>query len=393
MLAEVFHVVDVEAHHVAQAAGEEHGVGSCVCGFHGVALHEAYLFHAFTQGDGCVDVCLSEWHSGCEGVDCCLEGLEVEVVDHGLLVGEAVAHGHRRAEVAGVVQWVFGSCVEQEYLSVLEGVHESVLMQGLSLHRGYCGECLIAVLAEASTLHFGCYLCFGHAGAHGAVGGEVHVDTHVDSGLDVFYLLGGLVVAHVYDGFDHADRCLRGLFGRQDAQQLPQPHLVLAAVGGQEVHWLMLGQGGFHHRVELGQWACLAYAHQLALLVQGGLISHPHYVVDGEFVAEYDFAVVVDIDYSSQTCPVATEEVVERAVLTEVISIVGIVHGCLAIAQEEQEATTHASLQFVAALNVSFFTKRFHDLMVFGGLRSLAHKVKQKVWNILGFRCFFCSRS
>ncbi len=57
----------------------------------------------------------------------------------------------------------------------------------------------------------------------------------------------------------------------------------------------------FHRVGEIvGELACrkgLFDAYSLSFLGKGGLVAHPYYIVDGEFVAEDYLTVVVDIDH------------------------------------------------------------------------------------------------
>ena len=83
-LAEVLHVVDVEAHHVAHAAGEEHGVGAGGQGLVGVALHQPEALHALGDDprSGKVDVAVG--NPGRQHRHRGLVGLELELVDRPL---------------------------------------------------------------------------------------------------------------------------------------------------------------------------------------------------------------------------------------------------------------------------------------------------------------------
>ena len=83
--------------------------------------------------------------------------------------------------------------------------------------------------------------------------------------------------------------------------------------------------------------------------------ARPDDVVDGEFVAEDNLAVFIDIDDSGQAGIVEAEEVEERRVLAEAIGVVGIVHANFMIAKEEHEATAHVLLQTGAAPDIGFF--------------------------------------
>ena len=80
--------------------------------------------------------------------------------------------------------------------------------------------------------------------------------------------------------------------------------------------------------------ATILDSHCLTLIVQGGLRTRPHDVVDGEFVTKHYLSVLVDIDDCCQCGIVEAEEVEERGVLTEAISVVGIVHAHFHVSEE-----------------------------------------------------------
>ena len=69
--------------------------------------------------------------------------------------------------------------------------------------------------------------------------------------------------------------------------------------------------------------------------MESGLSSHPHDMVDGKFVAEYDFLIVVDIDQCRKAVVGQSEIVEKRGVLTEWICVVGIIASALIVAEKQ----------------------------------------------------------
>ena len=107
---------------------------------------------------------------------------------------------------------------------------------------------------------------------------------------------------------------------------------------------------------------CLGDAHGGRLLVQGGLGAHPNDVVDGEFVAEDDFPVLVDVNHGIQPGKVQAEIIKEGGVLPVAEGVVLVVQSLFVVAQEQQHALADSFLQRGTALHVSFFCK--HSLFV-----------------------------
>ena len=75
---------------------------------------------------------------------------------------------------------------------------------------------------------------------------------------------------------------------------------MFGAIGGQVTHGLPFAHGSFKVSLELGQGADVLDAGSFALLMERRLHAHPHDGVDGEFVAEDDLAILVDVDDGHQ---------------------------------------------------------------------------------------------
>ena len=111
-LAKVFHVVHVEAHHVADTTGEEHRVGTRGQGLLDVTLHQPEVFHPFGDdpGGGKVDITVGD--TGGQHRDSCFIGRELELVDRSLPFGKGRAHRKGRGEIARITHRRFRTRVE-----------------------------------------------------------------------------------------------------------------------------------------------------------------------------------------------------------------------------------------------------------------------------------------
>ena len=346
--------MDIEPHHVTQAAREEQGVGSCFGSLGGVALHQPQFLHTTGNLRSGGNVGLAEGTTGLQLINGSPETAQVDVIDLGLTVSKPLADGHRRREVAGIVRTGLGSSVEQEDVAVLQVVNKAVVMEYLSLYGGDSGESQRSTRTASHLLDGSSHLRLMNAGAHGAVGSKVHFRAQVHRLLDEAYLLVGLVVALADDGLDEGHAGLRRLCGRLHARQLPKPDAVVATIGRQEVDWFSTDDCcQFIHRPDVGN------TYGSGHLAQRGLGTRPDDVVDGQLIAEDDFAVLIDVDDGGQSGVVEAEEIKERGVLTETVGVVGIIHRCLVVAEEEQQAAAHVALQLGAATDIGFFLHRF----------------------------------
>ena len=191
--------------------------------------------------------------------------------------------------------------------------------------------------------------------SYGPIGCQMHFRTQVDA---LFYqadLLLILIVTLGDDGLDERHGSLSRLSGRLHPEQFPEPHLVVTAIGRQEVDRLSLGTGFVDIVLQLLHGHRVADADLRTLILQRRLCTCPDDIIDGEFIAKHNLAVLIHIDDGSQTSVVESEEIEKRAVLTERIGVIGIVHAYLVVSQEEQQSATHILLQLSPAADISAF--------------------------------------
>ena len=193
----------------------------------------------------------------------------------------------------------------------------------------------------------------------------MHVDSNVDSLLDLGNLFRCLVIAHVGNVVAHFERrsshrhsCHESVACSsvdRHAKEFLKPEDGVSAIWRDKMNRLFfcLGRidivGEFRHRKSL----CNAYSS--TFLCNGWLHSCPDDVVDGEFVAKDDCLVVVDIYYSSKTLIVQAEEIEEGAILAELIVVVGIVETCNTITKEQEQTASHCLLDAGSASLIDFF--------------------------------------
>ena len=209
LLAEVLHVVDVEAHHVARAAGEEEGVGSGSDSLVHIALHQAETLHAFGNGGAGSEVDVAEGHTGSQRGHSRAVGVEAEVEDGLLTLVEPLAYRARGGEVAAVVAGHLGTGVEEEEVTVVGGVNVAMIVKRLAVCGGDDGERVVAPTLLGNGGDGRAHLGLVDARAHHAHHGAVHIHGDVDSFLYLLNLLGCLVVAHIDDGTDEGKRGCR----------------------------------------------------------------------------------------------------------------------------------------------------------------------------------------
>ena len=228
-------------------------------------------------------------------------------------------------------------------------------MEYLSLYRCDGRERQRKALAAAGLLDDGGHFGLVDAWTNGPIGSKMHARGHVNSLVDDGNLLLILIDSLADDGLHHAFRHLNGLLLGVQSEQFPQPYLVVATVGRQEVDVLSTATCLVEIGFQLVHGARVADSTCCGALVECRNRARPYDVVNGQLIAKDYFTILIDVDDGCQSGIVETEEVEERRVLTEAIGVVSIVHAHFMVAQEEQQATAHVLLQACAAAQIRLF--------------------------------------
>ncbi len=117
-VAEVLHVVDVEAQHVAEPVDEEHRVRARLDRSLHIPLHEAEVLEAGGDGPRRQQVELAVGDSGRGGRDRRFVGRQHDLVDFALLLGVPSGDGHRTGDVRRVAARRLGAAVDQQQVAL-----------------------------------------------------------------------------------------------------------------------------------------------------------------------------------------------------------------------------------------------------------------------------------
>ena len=303
-------------------------------------------------------MCLTEGNAYGKSIHGGIETLEVNLVDSLLPLCKAGTHRHRRREVAGIVRLGLSPRIKQEDVTLATFVDKTVIVKHLPLN-GSDGRERKSVAVTASYLfNSGCHLRLVNARTYRTIGRKMHLGAQIHALLNQPDLFQILVVALRHYSLNESHTRTRRLSCRLNTKQLPQPHTVVAAIRGQEMHGLPF----LARLVYIGLQ--LADTESGGTLLQSRHRARPHDIINGEFVAEDYLAVLINIDDCSKVGVVHPEEIQEGAVLTELIGVVSIIHADLCIAEEEQQAAAHIFLQSGTSLHVCVFTD-LHSVMDF----------------------------
>ena len=258
----------------------------------------------------------------------------LDFVDSTLARREGLAHRDSGRHVTAVARRQFGTRVYQEQLAILDAVAVIVVVQGLSVDGGDGGKRQLAVVALGHVVHLGHHLILIHTGTDEAGSGDVHISSNVAGAFYLGDFLGSLMIALFHHGADERHGAF--LVGRRQAQPVHQLQFVLGTIGRQVVDGAALLDGVVQIGHQLVGRTCLDNAHGSGLLVQGGLGTHPDDVVDGEFIAEDDFTVLVNVNHGIQPGKVQAEIIKERGVLAVAEGVVLVIQSLFVIAQKKQ---------------------------------------------------------
>ena len=117
-VAEVLHVVDIEAHHVSEPVHEEHRVRARLDRRLRIPLHEAEVLEAGGDGPRRQQVELAVGDPGRGGRDRRLVGRQHDLVDVALLLGVPAGDRHRAGDVRRVAARRLGAAVDQQQVAL-----------------------------------------------------------------------------------------------------------------------------------------------------------------------------------------------------------------------------------------------------------------------------------
>lgn len=159
-----------------------------------------------------------------------------------------------------------------------------VVVERLSAHRSDGRERQTAPVCPGHCLQCGSRFVFLHADAQHPHGFQMHFCRHVASPLNLHDFLLRLVIPQVDNPFDK--RYGRHFHSRLHTQQIHQFQPMLGTVGRQIMHHPFLCHYFLHIHLQFCHWPCFHDSYPLRFLVQSGLRTHPHNMVDGQFIAK-----------------------------------------------------------------------------------------------------------
>ena len=169
-LAEALHIVNVKAHHVAEAVRQEHGVGAGAYGFFGIASHQSEFLETIGHKTADIEMDVHISYAGASNVEHTVVAFLDNAVYIKLTLGEAAAYRERAGVVAAIAIHVLGAGVAQGEASLLQQCHRRIAVHYLAVLREYRGEAHFQSVAVGDAVHLAAYEFLGNTGA-----GEAHV--------------------------------------------------------------------------------------------------------------------------------------------------------------------------------------------------------------------------
>ena len=355
ILAQVFHVVHVQAHVMAEAVGHEQAGNA---EFHHIvhrAFHEAQVAQAFQHQAGGCQMYVAVGHPGLgQAVS---QGVAVVdyLIDIPLPGSEFATRRIGAGKVAGIVGVVLRSSVDHhKFAGSYEGV-VPVVVEHLAVLGEDGSEAHAPAFRQGDSFHLSHNLLLLAAYAYALAGHGVHLLAQ-DAGVVEFGNLFRLLdEAHLDYGLDER---LRGLV---DPKAL-YLHVVVPARRRDGVHRAPLHQGGGYYKVQLPVGRAMLHTYPGGLLGHAGLRPHPDDVVDRHVVGVDGLLAAFKVDGGGETGLVDTEIIEPCAVLAELIAIVFVLGGSLHIADEDRDAffAVKELHELFAAADIDIFLEHIH---------------------------------
>ena len=367
ILAQVFHVMHVQAHVVAQAVRLEEA-GDAL-GYHlvQVSLYQAQGAEALQHLAGRGQVYFPVGNAGLGQGEGQLVAFIDNLVNLPLFLRELAAGGIGAGEVAGIVLVALHAGVNHHKFAGFNHSGMAVVVQGFSVLGEDGGERNAPALGQRHSFHLTHNFLFDDADLDGIPGGRMHLVAQVAGVVQRFNFDGFFDQALRNDGFDE---CLGGLAA---GRQLLQPEGVEIAAGRQEMDrpsaLKCQGHGIFHGRIGRG----VGDTHGIGLGTDTGLRAHPDDIVNIHIIGKEGFRTGVDVQDGGHQGLIQAPVIEPGAVLTPFVAVVLVLGRSFGVSYEKNDAALtgfpHLFGQFGATTNVYLFCKHVFGLFVSSKIR------------------------
>lgn len=353
----VLHIMDIQAHHVAEAVRHEETVSAISYDIINIALEDAEVFIALSQdlADGGMDLLVGD--AGAGDADAFELRGKHDFVDGALTIVELTTNGHGTGDVGAVVHGSFATGIHHQHTAELEFVVVAVVVEGFAVDSHDHGEAYGAVALPSLALHeTGEFILVaaGHSHLHGT---HMHVVGGFDSLFDLNDFLSALDAAL----FDTSGNKLHGGIAANgielDAEELAHLAGVVGAIGGQVVNLASLAYGLGAEGLQSGKVTTIVDTYAGGKFLDAGQRTGPDHIVDIIVVGKDVVNAIVAVEHAHQIFALEAEEIEESAVLTEPICIIGIVARGFVVALDDNKAVAYVFAQLFTTSDIGFFAK------------------------------------
>ena len=291
-------------------------------------------------------------HSGANDLGDVVVSRQHDLVNLALFLREFATHGVGTCVVRDVVHQVLATAIDQQQTTIFEHTLRVEIVQRLAVlrhdrrerhaqaHR--LGNALDLArnfaLDKTLTTHLHC--------------GRMHLITNQKSILQLLNLLVALHFAHLCYGEHQIDRFMLVQHIDTQAEQRRDQHLRLATIGGQIVHTSIQRNCLTHRGRKLRKGCSLGYTHLRTKLSHSGLRTCPDDIFDRKIIAIECRFTRLGIDDTHHRGHIQSEKVEERRILTEIVSIVGIVVRRGHITREQNHSLADSAAELCATCRV-----------------------------------------
>ena len=301
VLAEAFHVVHIETHHVSQSVGQEERMGTSLYGLFGVALHKSQFLQLVGHHAANIHVDIVPQHTGA----CHLKGIVVASLDDGidfeLPLCELSVDGIGTRVVRAIVLAVLGTCITECEATALEDVVRGVAVHNLAMLRENGGKALVLTERMSHTIHLTAHIFLGESRSGKAHCVGVHLVADGTSLLYLGYLDVGLALAHLDDGHNEFYRRGLLLLRRMNAEEVHDLDFGIEAIRWQEVNLAAALLGLVTNVLQLLHRRCGADTCLTGHIADAVDRTVPNDIFDVDVVADKHLFAGIDVDDTNKS--------------------------------------------------------------------------------------------
>ena len=277
-LTEVFHIVNIETHHVAKSVRHKHCVCALLYGFLHVALHKSESLESFGKDFASLQVnrlvSLARLHHWNRAV----YRIEHNLVNILLSLRELSTNGESTGIIRSIAHISLCARVVEQQIASVQYVFMSMVVKDLSVLRDYRVERSQKTMLEAYTLDCTIDFVFRNAFLSHLHCGGVHFVANFGSSLQFLYFAGFLYITQSDNSLYQWKRRTFLQFRNRNTQHRRKENHIVVTVWRKEMN---LGLCRLHIFFKFCSRTNINHTATGSQFLNGSNLAHPHNIVNG----------------------------------------------------------------------------------------------------------------